>query len=384
MGTAVLHAQNPVLIKDVNPGPQNSNSGRLSRLNDQFLFLGNDGVNGIELWKSDATEPGTEMVKNIGPGSQSLCQSNTGCGDEYLVVGDVMYFRASDANNGAELWRSDGTEIGTYMVKDINPGLNNCSNSQLMDAQYFCSLDNVLYFAADGISTGIEMWRSDGAESGTYLFKDFAVGANSIHQFMSNVNGFLYFKARNADGESELWISDGTIGGTILLKQMWVRGWPYNGEYFKEFNGFVYFAGSENDPNQIELWRTNGTPEGTELFADLNEFDGSDPHALEIFNDKLLFTADADQGVTLFTSDGTVQGTQPLLDANGNEFEADFNGSLRSADKFYFQGNNAQDQSGLWVSDGTNGGTLFLSDILSGSFYAESAVAMGEGMILYQ
>ena len=32
----------------------------------------------------------------------------------------VIFFRASGENGGgAELWRSDGTEAGTYMVKDI-------------------------------------------------------------------------------------------------------------------------------------------------------------------------------------------------------------------------------------------------------------------------
>ncbi len=32
-----------------------------------------------------------------------------------------IYFIGIDANGG-ELWRTDGTPTGTYMVKDINPG----------------------------------------------------------------------------------------------------------------------------------------------------------------------------------------------------------------------------------------------------------------------
>src|SRR4051794_31164129 len=33
----------------------------------------------------------------------------------YAILNDVMYFAANDAIHGAELWRSDGTEEGTYM-----------------------------------------------------------------------------------------------------------------------------------------------------------------------------------------------------------------------------------------------------------------------------
>ena len=38
------------------------------------------------------------------------------------AVGDTLYFWADDGVNGDELWKSDGTEAGTVLVKDINPG----------------------------------------------------------------------------------------------------------------------------------------------------------------------------------------------------------------------------------------------------------------------
>ena len=36
-------------------------------------------------------------------------------------MGGVAYFAANDGIHGEELWRSDGTVSGTYMVKDVNP-----------------------------------------------------------------------------------------------------------------------------------------------------------------------------------------------------------------------------------------------------------------------
>ena len=38
-----------------------------------------------------------------------------------FAVGGLLYFQADDGMNGIELWRSDGTSAGTNLVKEINP-----------------------------------------------------------------------------------------------------------------------------------------------------------------------------------------------------------------------------------------------------------------------
>ena len=94
-----------------------------------------DGTNGVELWKSDGTESGTVMVKNIvGSGSSSP--------NFLTAVGNTLYFEASDGTNGVELWKSDGTASGTVMVKDINSGSNSGNPS------YLTAVGNTLYFRA--------------------------------------------------------------------------------------------------------------------------------------------------------------------------------------------------------------------------------------------
>src|SRR5262245_30345972 len=41
---------------------------------------------------------------------------------ELTVVGTKIFFTADDGVHGRELWISDGTNVGTTLVRDINPG----------------------------------------------------------------------------------------------------------------------------------------------------------------------------------------------------------------------------------------------------------------------
>jgi ELWxxDGT repeat protein len=94
------------------------------------------------------------MVKNINPSGDSYPNNIT-------VLGSAIYFEASNGTNGAELWKSDGTEAGTVMVEDIDP-----IGGSGPDA--ITRHGDLLYFQAyDGGENGYEMYLSDGTEAGT-------------------------------------------------------------------------------------------------------------------------------------------------------------------------------------------------------------------------
>ena len=40
----------------------------------------------------------------------------------FTQVNNLVFFAADDGSHGAELWASNGSAAGTYLVKDINPG----------------------------------------------------------------------------------------------------------------------------------------------------------------------------------------------------------------------------------------------------------------------
>lgn len=67
-GPQFSQTQDAFLVKDINPGAGDSSPGALSNLNDMFLFRPDDSTTGFELWTSDGTNNGTVLLKDINPG----------------------------------------------------------------------------------------------------------------------------------------------------------------------------------------------------------------------------------------------------------------------------------------------------------------------------
>ena len=59
------------MVKDIRPGLTNSYPFRLTDVGVTLYFAAKDGIHGNELWESDGTADGTFMVMDIRPGSTS-------------------------------------------------------------------------------------------------------------------------------------------------------------------------------------------------------------------------------------------------------------------------------------------------------------------------
>lgn len=106
-------------------------------------------------------------------------------------INGISYFTASTANEGNELWKSNGTTAGTQLLKDINPGAAGSGASELVN------MNGVLYFSATNSANGLELWRSDGTEAGTFILKDIVAGTgNSSPTNLTTVYGTLFFFQR--------------------------------------------------------------------------------------------------------------------------------------------------------------------------------------------
>jgi len=151
---------------------------------------------------------GTSLVKDINPGTASSPQS-------LCNVNGTLVFAATDAASGIELWRSDGTGLGTTQVKDINPGAGSSTPASITYA------NGTTFFSATDGAAGTELWKTDGTAGGTQLVKEIALGtaSSSPDRFAALPGGSTLFVANG----TELWRTDGTAAGTSKLQYEPVR-----------------------------------------------------------------------------------------------------------------------------------------------------------------
>ena len=217
-----------------------------------MFFTANDGTTGRELWKTDGTEVGTVLVKDIDPDTSAF-----GGPGGLEAVGDTLFFSANDGVVGAELWKSDGTEAGTVLVKDIRPG-SSYGYPVGSFPHYFTNVGGTLFFAAIDDENSLELWKSDGTEAGTVLVKDINPGgggsAGSLPNHLTDVNGTLYFTAFVPETGIELWRSDGTADGTVLVADLRLGPESSSPHNLAFVNGILFFAANDGR-NGTEPWR---------------------------------------------------------------------------------------------------------------------------------
>ena len=358
-----LHAQDLLRI-DIHPGEGASNPVQYFPFQGAVYFSADDGTNGAELWRSDGTAEGTVLVKDIHPGEGDSSPLN------FAELNGVLYFRANDGATGYELWRSDGTSGGTTRVKDINPGPDWGSGSVGLGSPLVVH-GGQLFFLAGDASTGDELWRSDGTEAGTVLVKDIWPGTTSGRptSFVT-LGDALYFVAREPNTRSELWRSDGTSGGTTLVKDVNPGsgdglGSGINVQYLHVLGGAIYFAGDDGGAAGSELWRSDGTAEGTVLFSDILAGDMSSfPSNLAVSGDQLFFTArDGSTGNELWRTDGTGSGTVLVKDIHPGASSSLVSNPVALGGDLYFTADDGTSGRELWRSDGTADGTALVKDI---------------------
>ncbi|HYG78316.1 MAG TPA: ELWxxDGT repeat protein, partial [Planctomycetota bacterium] len=337
-------AAGTVLVKDIFPGslPNDPAPRQLANVNGVLFFEGNDGVNGSALWKSDGTTAGTVLVKDIVTGANGADTRNLFF--NLTNVNGTLFFSAADdivasESQNAELWKSDGTNAGTVLVKDINSS-GSSSPSGLI------AVGSTLFFNADDGSTGRELWKSDGTAAGTVQVKDIeASGQDSNPSTFAELNGTLFtgtYYFTNGAFTGDIWKSDGTEAGTVLVK----AGLLASG--MTSAAGKVFFTSSS------QLYMSDGTEAGTVLANG-----GSTPQLLTPFNGALYYAAYGNDGKLreLRTHDGTSDALVIDLEPGNDVFIS----KLLGGSKLWITGRVNTFTPKLWVSNGTNAGTVELT-----------------------
>ena len=328
-------------------------------------FRGWDITNGYELWVTDGTVAGTQVLKNINPLGDSTPDAMT-------IVGDRIMMRAFNGSHGQEPWISDGTAAGTIALGDIN------TVGASSDPNWFTKTTNRLFFSADNFNNGRELWVKDA--NGTRMVVDknpfgsgspdsfAAVGDNVVYRYNDGVYG------------NELWFSDGTANGTIRLTDAVTTG-DSNPDRVTSFGNKAVFR--MYDPTTgWEPWITDGTPGGTFMLKDIRIGGEGDPSDFVMAGSKMYFLADDGvNGRQLWVTDGATDGTIALpVNTSGT---SNVSSLTAVGNTLYFSADDGVNGYELWKSNGTVGGTSMVKDIRTGALNASPQQFTVNGSSLY-
>ncbi len=372
-------------LKDINGNSSSSPTNFYPAPQGGAFFSARTEATGDELWYSDTTPGGTNLVKDITPGTESSYFYDFG------TVGNTVLFAAnSDGPNSEELWMSDGTGAGTKILKDIEPGIFG-SNPEA-----FYSYGNKSFFVAETSDSGNELYVSDGTSNGTSLFVDaFSGTAGSFPNDFFMMGGQLGFFGNSDDGPAIIFLNatTGAISSTVPVELDSELG-SFPEELAELPNGDV-LVNLRNQEYGYEPYALNPTTGALTLLKDIHTGAGSsEASPIGTVNGKLVFSAfSKEHGEELWVTDGTPAGTTFLKDINPtmdevNELSSEPYGLLEEPYNgyLYISAYTPNEGRELWRTDGTTAGTTLFMDIYpgqEGSNPSDAIVALGN-MLFFQ
>ncbi|RKH01598.1 ELWxxDGT repeat protein [Corallococcus carmarthensis] len=341
------------------------------------LYFSADPFQGpAALWRSDGTPAGTVPFKEFPFDGLNFRDFAS-----FTAVGPRLYFTMNDPVVGNELWVTDGTAVGTRLVKDITPGSASSSLSNLT------SLGGALSFFLTTAS-GLELWRSNGTAAGTYRVVAFGPEESMAYPTLLT-HGALLFFLQDAVHGTRLWRTDGTAVGTRVVKRL-DAGQPPVTAARPSYTGLGLFT--LQDTSGTEVWRTDGTAVGTvrlDTFGNPVSLLGSTGPYVVVAGR----TADNERmklSRLLLTGDGKTTVTTLPNPFPGQPFNEPYiQDSQEAGGKLYFSmgissPGPAARQVSLWVTNGTEAETRQLSQKLTTSDIRSSPLFdTGAGTLLF-
>src|SRR3569623_333162 len=385
--------------------PVNDGS-RFFTLNGKFYYLCLDSAangGGYAIFTSDGTTAGTQRVYHfaggnnysspIQLGANIVFYANDGTNgsglysfdglnapslianvsdyENAVVSGGNLFWHSIDGGNGQELWVSDGATA--HLVKDINPGSYDSSPANIV------SLGNgSVVFTAFNPTTGNEVYISDGTTGGSHMVSDLVVGGlSSAPQNLYVAGGKIFFLADDGVHGRQLYTSD---GNTVTQLTSNDSNQPYNdGGRFFTLNGQFYYMGYDSaaNGNGFAIFTSDGTVAGTQRvyhFANGNSY--SSP--IQLGANIEFYANDGTHGTGLYSFDGT---HAPSLIANVSDYE----NAVISGGNLFWRSSDGGNGYELWVSNGTGGGTSLVKDIKPGGnwSYPDHITSLGNGSVVF-
>lgn len=293
-----------------------------------------------------------------------------------------LLFPGHSADNGFELWITDGTTAGTQLLKDINPGSTTSFGAPFPVFQGF-DFNGKAYFLANDGTNGPQLWTSDGTVGGTQQFATINPA--------SATGGITMLWSKNADrfvvtSNTGLVGSDGTTAGTSVVHAgNYAMAHIPGLNYHTADNGWMYFSALED--SDWKLYRTHGTQASTQLVLEDIVPNQGYPYMTELNGMLYAFWINGDQNTQLLRIDPLSQeatvvktflpGSQSSMNGITN-----FYGFRTDGQHIYFMGREGEHARQYWKSNGTEAGTVMVHEFLPNIVNGGPDAATGN-MIVY-
>ncbi|RLN92907.1 hypothetical protein BBJ28_00006860 [Nothophytophthora sp. Chile5] len=261
-------------VAQISTNPEGSNPSHFVELNARLYFQASSTDFGAELWTTDGTREGTFLVADVEFGSRSSAPCFLTAFDGRI------FFSADTQAVGRELWFSDGNSrfefagdqhaiVGTGLLLDICAGVGS-SLPQNFAVLIPSTGPPLLLFQANDCMHGAELWVTDGTRAGTFLVLDIRQGVlGSSPTYLVPFAGRIYFQADDGVHGAELWTTDGSAAGTSMLVDLAPGVSGSKPSFLTVLNSIdapsdvLVFAAQVERDRLVEFWRSDGTSVGT-------------------------------------------------------------------------------------------------------------------------
>lgn len=192
-------------------------------MGNRFYFTATVGNNNYEPWVTDGTAAGTFMLKDIDDSGGSEPS-------RYTTYNGKVYFSTTSGPFGAELYSTDGTIANTDTVKNIN--LQNGGVNGSFPTSLTVVGDSLYFVATDGFY-GMELYVTGGTSASTRRLTDLVVGTlpGNIKN-LTPFQGKLIFQGITSD---TLFARENG-----MMTKFKLAGASFNGSFFSSGNMLLF------------------------------------------------------------------------------------------------------------------------------------------------
>ena len=319
-----FYAQQFSMVADLNQGFGSSSPSNFTQLGNNLLFTAYSSIDGQCLFKSDGTNQGTVVVKNQWPSYDDI---------KWYDFQNTKLFQ-SYYDRSTKIWITDGTTNGTYQIFNLT---NFLPNSTIRSG--LCVSSGFVYLVTEEVD---------------------AVWGNTIHR-LCRVNGTfqnleVLHTWQNNFQANYCWFQLEKLGGYIFIGDFGSTGvgtWSYNlttNIVAQISNGGTFFSSvSKVNYNNKIFYSKNGNLYSLDgINSSITDLQIGIPVGdLVVFNNQIYFSGGnigaGQQGIELYKTNGTPSNTSLVSDIffgfNSSE-PRDFN---VVNNKLFFVGNSIND-----------------------------------------